>query len=71
MDQFKEELRRASFRYKMLEGTGRVATSMAGAISGKQTRYPATYQRTGRLQKLDESFTERTRDQSGTEKSGP
>jgi Zn-dependent protease with chaperone function len=71
MDQFKEGLRQASFRYKMLEGTSRVATNIHGAFAGKQTRYPATSQRTDRLEKLDPSFADREKGESSSERSGP
>jgi len=71
MDQFKQELRGASFRYKMLEGTARVATDLHGAITGTQRKYPATYQRTDRLKKLDQSFAERENGESSSERIGP
>lgn len=68
IDQFKEGLRNASFRYRMLEGVGRVATSVSDAIADKQTRCPTTYQRTDRLKKLDRSFATREKDEFGSER---
>ena len=70
LEQFQRELRNASFRYKVLEGTGRVAQSIHRAIKGKMG-YPPTFERTYYLKNFDQSFSERIKGESEPKESGP